>query len=58
MLTNPYDTTSMRDALYRALTLSAEDRADRIRRLGDIVRTYDLQAWGRSFLDAAMDAPA
>jgi glucosylglycerol-phosphate synthase len=56
VLTNPYDTTSMRDSLYRALTLSAEDRADRMRRLGDIVRTYDLQDWGRSFLDAAVEA--
>jgi glucosylglycerol-phosphate synthase len=57
VLTNPYDATSMRESLYQALTLSAEDRADRMRRLGDIVRTFDLQAWGRSFLEAAQKTP-
>lgn len=53
VLTNPYDVTSMRESLHRALSMPADERADRMRRLGDIVRTYDLQDWGRSFLEAA-----
>jgi glucosylglycerol-phosphate synthase len=58
VLTNPYDTTSMRESLYQALTLSAVDRADRMRQLADIVRTYDLHDWGRGFLEAVGDSAA
>lgn len=53
LLTNPYGTTDMMQTLYRALTISDEERRDRLARLTDIVHHHDHTAWGREFLRAA-----
>src|SRR5690606_36543079 len=53
MLTNPYHTDSMAEHLHRALTLEADDRRARMRRLHDIVRANDVASWAAGFLDAA-----
>lgn len=52
VLTNPYDATRMSDDLFRALNISPMERARRLRRLMDIVRSNDVHAWGEGFLRA------
>lgn len=57
LLTNPYDPTDLEAVLYRALTLDPAERVDRMRRLVGIVRSNDVQRWGRGFLDAVRGEP-
>ena len=56
LLTNPYDPTDLETVLYRALTLDPAERADRMRRLVGIVKSNDVQRWGKDFLAAATGA--
>jgi glucosylglycerol-phosphate synthase len=50
--TNPYDATSMRETLYRALTLDESERQDRMQRMAQIVQHHDHRKWGEEFLAA------
>ncbi|MES2407589.1 MAG: glucosylglycerol-phosphate synthase [Pseudomonadota bacterium] len=52
LLTNPYDASSMEQALHLALTLAADDRAYRMSRLSAVVRANDVRSWGDGFLRA------
>jgi len=53
LLTNPYDITDMMQTLHRALTLTEDERRDRLARLTEIIRRHDHEAWGDAFLQAA-----
>lgn len=55
ILTNPYDRDGLQEDLYRALTLSEEERYQRMLRLGGIVEKYDVTEWGRTVLQAIAD---
>ncbi len=50
-LTNPYDKDDMSKTLYRALNAPLEDKGARINRMSNIIRTYDVNEWGRDFLE-------
>lgn len=50
-LVNPYDTNDMSKTLYRALTASEDDKDARINRMANIISTYDVNEWGRDFLE-------
>jgi trehalose 6-phosphate synthase/phosphatase len=51
MLVNPYDVDGVADALHRALTMSAEERTSRMRRLRSLVMTHDVERWAAEFLE-------
>ena len=51
LLVNPYDKKDMSDTLYRALTASEDDKDARINRMANIIKTYDVNEWGRDFLE-------
>lgn len=57
ILTNPHDPLDMQAALLQALTMTQAERANRLRTLFGVVSTYDLERWGREFLEA-VDATA
>ena len=48
---NPYDITDMSNALKRALDASEDDKNSRMHRMGNIVKQYDVNEWGRDFLE-------
>ena len=52
LLTNPYHAAQMKNDLHRALTMDATERAERMRRLSEIVLHHDVRRWGEGFLDA------
>ncbi len=52
ILVNPYDTDGVKDALHRALTMSADEGRKRMRALRRQVLSHDVDLWARSFLDA------
>lgn len=54
LLTNPYDAKSMEETLYLALTLGEDDRAYRMSRMNEIVRSNDVHTWGEGFMDAVI----
>jgi len=49
--TNPYDPKSMKETLLQALSMDPNDRKLRIQRLYEIVSYYDIEHWGKDFLD-------
>ncbi len=49
--TNPYDIKDLKDSLLSALTLDTSERSLRIKRMFEIVKHYDVQRWGRDFLE-------
>ncbi len=49
---NPYDTEGLALALYEALTLDAEARAQRLARMKAAVRRLDVHGWADRFLKA------
>lgn len=53
ILTSPYDARGMVESLHRALTMPDMERRNRMRRLFNIVKAYDIDAWGEDFLAAA-----
>ncbi|MBX2834435.1 MAG: glucosylglycerol-phosphate synthase [Micavibrio sp.] len=55
-LTNPYDKRDMADKLYQALHAAENERSSRIRRMGNIIKDYDVNEWGRDFLDSVKAA--
>lgn len=49
--TNPYDMFSLKDSLQNALLLDPLERKLRIQRLFETVNHYDVQRWGKDFLE-------
>lgn len=49
---NPYDVDGVADTIHRALTMSNDERRDRMRRLRSRVFAHDVYQWAREFLDA------
>jgi len=52
VLTNPHDLTDLVAGLGQALSMPEHEAVGRQRQLFDIVRYYDVERWGRDFLDA------
>ncbi len=53
LLVNPFDTEGTADTIYRGLTMSKEERLERIQNLREVVRKYDIHRWVRSIFTAA-----
>jgi trehalose 6-phosphate synthase len=54
LIVNPYDVEETADALYRGLTMTAIDQADRLRSMRSIVREDNIYRWAANMLlDAA-----
>jgi trehalose 6-phosphate synthase/phosphatase len=49
---NPFDTTGMADAFYRAVVMPREEKRTRMRALRRRVLRFDVQRWASSFLKA------
>jgi alpha,alpha-trehalose-phosphate synthase [UDP-forming] len=49
---NPYHAESMAEAIYRALTVTPEDKQNRMRRMRDVVRRNDIYWWLERYLRA------
>ena len=55
---NPYDVEGTAEAFYRALIMPEEERRSRMRALRHRVFSYDIERWGRAFLDRLTETPA
>src|SRR5687768_15545078 len=55
LLVNPHDVEGVADAIYRAYTMSNEERRNRMRRLRRGVRECDIFWWVDTYLQAAID---
>jgi trehalose 6-phosphate synthase/phosphatase len=55
---NPYDIEAVASSLYRALSMSSPERAERMRRLRSSVCEHDVHAWARTFLAQLESASA
>jgi trehalose 6-phosphate synthase len=53
LLVNPFDVEQTADAIHQALTMSPAERRERIHRLREVVRKYDVHRWVRSIFRAA-----
>lgn len=51
-LVNPYDINDMSETLYRALNAPESEKKSRIRRMSNIITQYDVNEWGRDFLES------
>lgn len=49
---NPYDIRDMSETLKWALNVSDEDKQSRMHRMANIIQKYDVNAWGRDFIDS------
>ncbi|MFB2118863.1 glucosylglycerol-phosphate synthase [Parapedobacter sp. 2B3] len=56
--TNPYDGQSLKDGLYNALELDITEKRLRMQRLFETVNHYDVQRWGKDFLEGLKKATA
>ena len=54
LLVNPYDVAGMAEAVYRAWSMSADERRTRMRNLKEHVAKYDVFWWVESFLAAGL----
>lgn len=52
LLVNPHDTDGVKEALYAALTMNAEEGRKRMRTLRRQVLDHDVDRWATSFLEA------
>lgn len=50
LLTNPYDSRSLKEGLLQALILSDSDKQMRMQRLYEQVKYYDIDFWAEDFL--------
>jgi trehalose 6-phosphate synthase len=55
LLVNPHDIEGVADAIYRAYTMSDEERRNRMRRLRRGVRECDIFWWVDTYLQAAIE---
>jgi trehalose 6-phosphate synthase len=53
LLVNPYDMDGMADAIYKALTMSPDEKKRRMKSLRKVIRRRDIFWWVDSFLRAA-----
>ena len=51
VLTNPYDSQSLKESLLQAIQMDHGDRALRMKRLYEIVSYYDIDRWGNEFIE-------
>lgn len=58
LLANPFDLSSMKNALMHALTMSDDERGQRQRRMQQIVEYNDVRRWGDGFLEGLEGANA
>lgn len=49
--TNPYDRKDLRESLLQALTMEEQDRILSMKRSFDVVAHYDIEYWGKEFLE-------
>jgi trehalose 6-phosphate synthase len=54
LIVNPYDVEGTAHALAVALTMTAEEQQERMRRMRDVVAGYDAHRWGADMLADAM----
>jgi trehalose 6-phosphate synthase/phosphatase len=54
---NPYDVDGTAEAFYRALIMPEEERRSRMRALRHRVFSYDIERWGKAFLDRLTETP-
>jgi len=54
LVVNPNDLAGIAEAVYRACVMPVEEKRSRMRLLREIIRTYNVQNWANSFLDAAL----
>jgi trehalose-6-phosphate synthase len=57
ILTNPYDSRSLKESLLQALTLNDTDKQMRMQRLYEQVAHYDIDFWADEFLENLYDKP-
>ncbi len=53
---NPYDIRDMSETLKWALHASDEDKDARMRRMSNIIQKYDVNEWGRDFIESVKKA--
>lgn len=54
LLVNPYDMEGVAEAIYRAVTMSKEERRSRMRKLRRSIREHDVLGWVDAFLRAGL----
>ena len=54
LVVNPNDLAGIAEAIHRACVMPVEEKLARMRLLRDIVRTYNVQGWAESFLNATL----
>ena len=52
LLTNPHDPGEMARTCYLALAMQKDEAKDRLQKGFEVVSYYDIELWGREFLDA------
>ncbi|MFW5824579.1 MAG: glucosylglycerol-phosphate synthase [Marinobacter sp.] len=52
LLTNPHDPVEMARTCYLALAMRKDEARDRLQKAYEVVSYYDIELWGREFLDA------
>ncbi|MGH8868738.1 MAG: alpha,alpha-trehalose-phosphate synthase (UDP-forming) [Actinomycetes bacterium] len=57
-LVNPHDIEGMKETIMRAIRVSPREARRRMRTLRKRVRTYDVNRWASSFLEALRTAPS
>ncbi|WP_233632650.1 glucosylglycerol-phosphate synthase [Parapedobacter sp. ISTM3] len=50
VLTNPYDAKNLKDSLLHAIHMEKSERVLRMRRLYEIISYYDIERWGKEFI--------
>ena len=55
VVVNPHDIEGMGEAIYRAFTMTEEERFTRMRRLRRSIRRHDVFWWVNSFLQSSID---
>lgn len=54
LIVNPFDPSALGEAFFQALTMSAEEQRERMRRMREVVRNHNVFRWaGSMLLDAA-----
>ncbi|HKW16913.1 MAG TPA: trehalose-6-phosphate synthase [Terriglobales bacterium] len=54
LVINPNDLAGIAEAIHRACVMPMEEKRARMKLLRDVVRTYNVQGWAESFLEAAL----
>jgi trehalose 6-phosphate synthase len=56
LVINPNDLAGIADAIHRACVMPVEEKRTRMQLLRDVIRTYNVQGWAESFLEATLNA--